>query len=115
MISVKKQIVVETSQQRAFRTFTDGIDRWWPREHHIGASLANRVLGGRRMKSTRNHVGNQRAIARGPQPRESLHPEKLVDLDPAALVRDRQPGEQRMRRCSRRPDQCVGQDSDAAG
>ncbi|HEX3477537.1 MAG TPA: hypothetical protein VHT91_21090 [Kofleriaceae bacterium] len=44
MTSVKKQIVVETSQQRAFRTFTDGIDRWWPREHHIGASPLERVI-----------------------------------------------------------------------
>jgi hypothetical protein len=41
--SVKKQIVVETSQQRAFRTFTDGIDRWWPRDHHIGPSPLERV------------------------------------------------------------------------
>ena len=44
MISVKKQIVVETSQQRAFRTFTAGIDRWWPREHHIGASPLERMV-----------------------------------------------------------------------
>lgn len=44
MTSVKKQIVVETSQQRAFRTFTDGIDRWWPREHHIGASPLERMI-----------------------------------------------------------------------
>ncbi|HET7501743.1 MAG TPA: YciI family protein [Kofleriaceae bacterium] len=44
MISVKKQIVVETSQQRAFRTFTDGIDRWWPREHHIGKSPLERMV-----------------------------------------------------------------------
>jgi hypothetical protein len=45
MTSIKKDIVVETSQQRAFRTFTDGIDRWWPRAHHIGASpLARMVL-----------------------------------------------------------------------
>jgi uncharacterized protein YciI/uncharacterized protein YndB with AHSA1/START domain len=44
MISVKKQIVVETSQQRAFRTFTDGIDRWWPREHHIGPSPLERMV-----------------------------------------------------------------------
>ena len=44
MISIKKQIVVETSQQRAFRTFTDGIDRWWPREHHIGASPLDRMV-----------------------------------------------------------------------
>jgi len=44
VISVKKQIVVETSQQRAFRVFTDGIDRWWPREHHIGASPLERMI-----------------------------------------------------------------------
>src|SRR5262249_38225381 len=44
VISVKKQIVVETSQQRAFRTFTDGIDRWWPREHHIGTSPLERMV-----------------------------------------------------------------------
>ena len=44
MISVKKQIVVETSQQRAFRTFTDGIDRWWPRDHHIGKSPLERMV-----------------------------------------------------------------------
>jgi len=44
VISVKKQIVVETSQQRAFRVFTDGIDRWWPRAHHIGASPLERMI-----------------------------------------------------------------------
>lgn len=44
MISVKKQIVVETSQHRAFRTFTDGIDRWWPRDHHIGQSPLARMV-----------------------------------------------------------------------
>ena len=44
MTSVKKHIVVETSQQRAFRTFTDGIDRWWPRGHHIGASPLERMI-----------------------------------------------------------------------
>lgn len=44
MISIVKHIVVETSQQRAFRVFTDGIDRWWPREHHIGASPLERMV-----------------------------------------------------------------------
>jgi len=42
--SVKKQIMVETSQQRAFRVFTDGIDRWWPRNHHIGVSPLERMI-----------------------------------------------------------------------
>jgi uncharacterized protein YndB with AHSA1/START domain len=42
---VKKQIVVEASQEHAFRVFTEGIDKWWPREHHIGKSpLAREVL-----------------------------------------------------------------------
>jgi len=44
VISVKKQIVVETTQHRAFRIFTDGIDRWWPREHHIGKSPLERMV-----------------------------------------------------------------------
>lgn len=35
---VKKSVVVKTSQERAFSVFTNGIDRWWPRQHHIGTS-----------------------------------------------------------------------------
>jgi uncharacterized protein YciI/uncharacterized protein YndB with AHSA1/START domain len=42
--SVKKQIVVETSQQRAFRTFTEGMARWWPRGHHASASPLERMV-----------------------------------------------------------------------
>jgi uncharacterized protein YndB with AHSA1/START domain len=42
---VRREVVVETSQARAFEVFTAGIDRWWPREHHIGKSpLAKSVL-----------------------------------------------------------------------
>jgi hypothetical protein len=43
-MKIEKQITVATSQQRAFRVFTDGIDRWWPREHHIGASPMKRLV-----------------------------------------------------------------------
>ena len=43
-ISVKKEIVVQTTQARAFSVFTDGIDRWWPREHHIGKSPLKRCV-----------------------------------------------------------------------
>jgi uncharacterized protein YciI/uncharacterized protein YndB with AHSA1/START domain len=35
---VRKEVVVKGSRERAFRLFTTGIDRWWPREHHIGSS-----------------------------------------------------------------------------
>ena len=35
---IKKQIVVEAARDRAFRVFTQNIDSWWPRQHHIGKS-----------------------------------------------------------------------------
>ena len=42
---VVKEIVVAASQRRAFEVFTDRIDAWWPRTHHIGKSpLARAVL-----------------------------------------------------------------------
>ena len=42
---VKKELVVRASREHAFRVFTEGIDKWWPREHHIGkAPLARAVL-----------------------------------------------------------------------
>jgi len=33
---VKKSLVVEANQQHAFDVFTAGLDRWWPKGHHIG-------------------------------------------------------------------------------
>jgi len=42
--SVKKQITVETTQQRAFRVFTEGVNRWWPREHHAAPSPLERIV-----------------------------------------------------------------------
>jgi uncharacterized protein YndB with AHSA1/START domain len=41
---VRKQLVVNASQARCFTVFTDGIDRWWPREHHIGKSPLKREV-----------------------------------------------------------------------
>lgn len=42
---IRKQIVVEAPQERAFRVFTENLDTWWPREHHIGkAELKEAVL-----------------------------------------------------------------------
>lgn len=35
---VRRSIVVNVSQARAFEVFTAGIGRWWPRSHHIGAA-----------------------------------------------------------------------------
>ncbi|MEO8036181.1 MAG: SRPBCC family protein [Acidobacteriota bacterium] len=42
---VRKEIVVEAPPERAFRAFTSGFDKWWPREHHTGkAPLAKAVM-----------------------------------------------------------------------
>jgi hypothetical protein len=34
--AVRKAIVVEAGQERAFEVFTTGFDSWWPRSHHTG-------------------------------------------------------------------------------
>ena len=45
MESVRKEVVVKASQQRAFQAFTEKMDGWWPRSHHIGkADLKQAVL-----------------------------------------------------------------------
>jgi uncharacterized protein YndB with AHSA1/START domain len=36
--------MVATSPERAFKVFTDGIDRWWPRQHHIGKTPLKREV-----------------------------------------------------------------------
>ncbi|MEP6620124.1 MAG: SRPBCC family protein [bacterium] len=42
---VRKQIVVNASQEHVFKVFTRDINTWWPREHHIGTSpLAQAML-----------------------------------------------------------------------
>ena len=41
---VRKAIIVNVPQAHAFQVFTDGIDRWWPREHHIGSSPMVRIF-----------------------------------------------------------------------
>lgn len=38
LAAIKKSVVVNVSQQRAFDVFTTGVDTWWPRSHHIGES-----------------------------------------------------------------------------
>ena len=41
---VRKELVVAATAERAFKVFTDGIDRWWPRQHHIGSSPLRREV-----------------------------------------------------------------------
>jgi uncharacterized protein YndB with AHSA1/START domain len=49
---VRKAVVVEANPPQAFAVFTAGIDRWWPKEHGIGAtpirqSVIEPFVGGR--------------------------------------------------------------------
>src|SRR5262249_8935611 len=41
---VRKSLVVRADPAHAFAVFTDGIDRWWPREQCDGGSPLKRVL-----------------------------------------------------------------------
>ena len=35
---VRKSVRVGAPPERAFKIFTDGMGRWWPKSHHIGAA-----------------------------------------------------------------------------
>jgi uncharacterized protein YndB with AHSA1/START domain len=41
---VRKSITVKASADRAFRVFTEGVDTWWPRTHHIGKSPMKKTI-----------------------------------------------------------------------
>lgn len=41
---VRKSIFVDAPQARAFEVFTDGIGRWWPKSHKIGAANLDRPV-----------------------------------------------------------------------
>jgi len=41
---LRKSITVRTSQENAFRVFTEGFDSWWPRSHHIGKSPMTKAI-----------------------------------------------------------------------
>jgi uncharacterized protein YndB with AHSA1/START domain len=41
---VRKSLLVRTPQARAFEVFTAGLDRWWPKGHHIGPSEPKEVM-----------------------------------------------------------------------
>jgi len=44
-ILVRKSIVVNAPKDHVFKTFTERIDTWWPRSHHIGGREAfNAIL-----------------------------------------------------------------------
>jgi len=35
--SIKKELLVEAGQETTFKVFTQKMDLWWPRTHHVGA------------------------------------------------------------------------------
>jgi uncharacterized protein YndB with AHSA1/START domain len=41
---VRKTLLVRVSQAHAFAVFTAGLDRWWPKAHHIGPSEPKEVM-----------------------------------------------------------------------
>ncbi len=41
---VRKSVTVKASAERAFRVFTEGLDTWWPRSHHIGKSPMKKAI-----------------------------------------------------------------------
>ena len=41
---VRKTITVKTDAPAAFEVFTNGIDTWWPRSHHIGSAPLQKAV-----------------------------------------------------------------------
>ncbi len=45
LTTIKKELTVEASQETAFKVFTQQMDLWWPRTHHVGdCPMRNVVL-----------------------------------------------------------------------
>jgi uncharacterized protein YndB with AHSA1/START domain len=42
--AIHKVLTVRGTPQRAFEVFTGGIDRWWPKQHHIGKSPLKKAV-----------------------------------------------------------------------
>ena len=41
---VRKSVTVKANVARAFRVFTEELDTWWPRSHHIGKSPMKKTM-----------------------------------------------------------------------
>jgi hypothetical protein len=41
---VRKSITVKATADHSFQVFTEGIDTWWPRSHHIGNAPMKRAI-----------------------------------------------------------------------
>jgi uncharacterized protein YndB with AHSA1/START domain len=61
---VRKSVRVRASAARAFKVFTEGIDTWWPKTHHIGNSPMTKAMiegwvGGRAYSEQENGIDCQ--------------------------------------------------------
>jgi len=43
-VPVRRTVTVKAPAERAFQVFTDGIDTWWPRSHHIGSAPMKKAV-----------------------------------------------------------------------
>jgi uncharacterized protein YndB with AHSA1/START domain len=41
---IRKSLAVRASQEKAFKVFTDGFHRWWPKTHTIGEAPLERAV-----------------------------------------------------------------------
>jgi hypothetical protein len=42
--AIRKQVIVQAPQQRAFEVFTAEMTSWWPADHHIGEAPIEEVV-----------------------------------------------------------------------
>ncbi|HEX5264227.1 MAG TPA: SRPBCC family protein [Phenylobacterium sp.] len=42
--AIRKTLTVRATPEKAFQVFTDGLDRWWPKSHHIGDSPLKKAI-----------------------------------------------------------------------
>ena len=62
MQPIRKEILVEASQETAFQVFTEKMDLWWPRSHHVGKTPAVESIleaGSRGRWFTRHEDGSE--------------------------------------------------------
>jgi len=44
MSPIRKEMTIAASQQTAFNVFTENMNAWWPRTHHVGSTPMTKVL-----------------------------------------------------------------------